>query len=233
MRKLLTAAGGAALALISAPAFAQQAEEAADWSVEWEIGVVSDYRFRGYSLSDEDPALQGGLTVSAPNGLYAFAWGSSIAEYGATATSDGARVELDLGIGYATSLAGFDIDISAVRYSYPGGEDVDYWELPVSASRTVGDWTLTLGGAYVPDQSNTGGDNGYVWGGADWAMPTPHPVTLSFVLGHEDGAFADHKTDWSLGASTSVGIMEFGLTWIDADDPGVDGAFVASLKAVF
>jgi uncharacterized protein (TIGR02001 family) len=223
----------AALSALALPAFAQEAEEPPGWTVEWEAGAVSDYRFRGYSLSDEQPALQGGVTVSAPNGLYAFAWASTIDEYGAGADGKGATVEVDLGVGYATSLGGFDLDVSAVRYLYPGGDDVDIWEIPVSASRSFGDWTLTLGGAYVPEQDNTGGDNAYVFAGADWTLRTARPVTLSLLVGREDGVFADDKTDWSLGASTEVGPVELGLSWVDADAADIDGGLVASIKAVF
>lgn len=223
----------AALSAFALPAFAQEDGEAPAWSVEWEAGAVSDYRFRGYSLSDEQPAIQGGVTVSAPNGLYAYGWASTIDEYGAGADGKGATVEIDLGVGYAASLGGFDFDVSAVRYGYPGGEGVDYWEIPVSASRSFGDWTLTVGGAYVPEQDNTGGDNRYVFAGADWTLQTSHPVTLSLLVGREDGVFADDKTDWSLGASTEVGPVELGLSWVDADAADVDGGLVASIKAAF
>jgi uncharacterized protein (TIGR02001 family) len=230
MRLLLLTA--AAFAVLAAPAAAQEAETP-DWAVEWEVGAVSDYRFRGYSLSDEGPALQGGVTVSAPNGLYAYGWASTIDEYGAGADGKGAQGEIDLGFGYAGSLAGFDIDVSAVRYLYPGGEDVDFWEIPVSVSRAVGDWTLTLGGAYVPVQDNTGEDNRYVFAGADWTLRTERPVTLSLLVGREDGAFADDKTDWSLGASTELGPVTVGLNWVDADADDIDGGLVASIKATF
>jgi uncharacterized protein (TIGR02001 family) len=223
----------AALSALALPAFAQEAEEPPGWTVEWEAGVVSDYRFRGYSLSDGLPAVQGGVTLSAPSGLYAFGWASTIDEYGAGADGKGAQVEVDLGVGYATSLGGFDLDISAVRYLYPGGEDVDVWEIPVSASRGFGDWTLTLGGAYVPEQDNTGGDNAYIFAGADWTLRTAQPVTLSLLVGREDGVFADDKTDWSLGARTEVGPVELGLSWVDADAADIDGGLVASIKAVF
>ncbi|MDB5469460.1 MAG: hypothetical protein JWR84_1020 [Caulobacter sp.] len=230
MRSILLTA--AALAALAGPALAQEADQPA-WTVEWEVGAVSDYRFRGYSLSDGGPAAQGGVTVSAPNGLYAYGWASTIDEYGAGADGKGAQGEFDLGFGYAGSLAGFDFDVSAVRYIYPGGENVDLWELPVSVSRAVGDWTLTVGGAYVPEQDNTGGDNRYVFAGADWTVNTTRPVTLSLVVGHEDGAFADDKTDWSFGARTALGPATVGLNWVDADAADVDGGLVASIKATF
>lgn len=222
----------AILAALAAPAFAQEAEDES-WTVEWEAGVVSDYRFRGYSLSDEGPALQGGLTVSSPVGLYAYGWASTIDEYGAGSDGKGAQAELDLGVGYATSVAGFDLDVSAVRYIYLGGENVDFWEIPVNLSRPVGDWTLSLGGAYVPDQANTGGDNRYAFVGADWTAGWTRPVTFSLLVGYEDGAFADAKTDWSLGASTEVGPVTLGLQWVDADAGDIDGGLVASVKATF
>lgn len=40
--------------------------------------IVSDYRFRGVSLSDGDFAIQGGIDISHDSGFYAGIWGSSI-----------------------------------------------------------------------------------------------------------------------------------------------------------
>ena len=64
------------------------------------LGLVSDYRFRGLSLSDRGPALQGGVDLEADMGLFAGAWASTIADY------EGANAELDIYGGYAGSLAG-------------------------------------------------------------------------------------------------------------------------------
>jgi uncharacterized protein (TIGR02001 family) len=61
------ALGGASLALaisciFPAPAFAQ-------WGAS--LGIESDYRLRGYSLTNGDPAATGQLTWDDPSGLYA------------------------------------------------------------------------------------------------------------------------------------------------------------------
>ena len=58
-------------------------EEAADdgaFDITATATVVSDYRFRGVSLSDRDPAVQGSVDITY-RGFYAGAWASSISRY--------------------------------------------------------------------------------------------------------------------------------------------------------
>ena len=45
---------------------------AQDWSAE--VGLVSDYRYRGHSLSNSTPALQASLAGEHDSGLYAELW---------------------------------------------------------------------------------------------------------------------------------------------------------------
>jgi uncharacterized protein (TIGR02001 family) len=42
-----------------------------DFSLEAKIGIFSDYRTRGISQTQNDPALQGSLTLAHSSGLYA------------------------------------------------------------------------------------------------------------------------------------------------------------------
>ena len=140
------------------------------------LAVVSDYRFRGYSLSDGQPALQGGLTLTSPAGFYANAWASTIDEYASGASGGGATVELDLGVGRAFSIGAYDIHAAAVAYTYPGGHGVNFVEIPVSVSHAFGAWAGTLGAAYAPAQSNLGNKaNTYVYGSATLA-PITWPI---------------------------------------------------------
>jgi uncharacterized protein (TIGR02001 family) len=228
MKMILAAAAAAMLAS------GAQAAELGGLTLSGDVTIVSDYRFRGYSLSNEEPALQGGVTLSAPSGFYAGVWASTIDEYGTDADGDGAKIEIDTTVGYAGEAYGWGFDVAAVRYNYPDASDVSYWELPVSISRVIGPLTFTAGGAYVPEQDNTGDqDNVYVYGQTAVELPTTHPVTVSASLGHEDGAFADSKLDWSVGASTAFGPLNVGLTYVDADAPGVSGAVVASIGVAF
>lgn len=214
-------------AFLDGPANAQEGSA----SLGYEIGVVSDYRYRGYSLSDEKPALQGGVTATFAQGMSVGAWGSSIAEYGVGADGDGARVEVDLTVGRAWSQAGFDLNLGLVAYVYSDGSDVNYLEVPVSIARTMGDWTFTVGGAYAPDQHALARNNAYIYGSAAWAL-TDTPWTLSAAVGHERGAFAPFgKWDWQVGVERAFGPISAGLTYVDSDEPGQDGALFASIRA--
>jgi uncharacterized protein (TIGR02001 family) len=231
--RLLACQGLAALSLLSAPILAH-AEEGEGLSADYEVGVVSDYRYRGYSLSDEKPALQAGATVNIPGGWYAGTWGSTIAEYGVGADGDGAHVEVDLFAGKAFSLGAFDVDVAVQAYLYPGGSDVNFAEIPVKVSRTVGPWTATLQAVYTPRQDVTVPEaNRYVSGGLVWQAPE-RPWQVSARVGYEDGAFApDGKIDWELGVARSFGPVSVGLSYVDTDDDSIEAGLVASVKAGF
>lgn len=219
------AAGLMALAASGAPALAQ---EAGPWSVEGRIGVVSDYRDRGYTLSAEEPVLQGEATLSHTSGLYVGVWGSGIEEYGIGPDGDGAGVEVTLYAGWAGAVAGFDLDAGVWANAYPDGEDVNYVEFPLQAGRTFGDATFSAGVVWAPAQTGTGDEaDTWVWTRAEYA-PEAWPVSLHATLGHEDGGFApDGKTDWRLGVEAPLGGFILGLDWVDSDTE--DSAVVASV----
>jgi uncharacterized protein (TIGR02001 family) len=230
MKALAPLAASLACICVAAPAFA--ADEGAPLTFEFELGVVSDYRFRGLSLSDEEPALQGGLTASLANGAYGYAWASTIDEYGAGADGKGATVEVDFVLGWAGSVAGFDVDASAQLYAYPSGSDVNYVEFPVSLSRAVGDWRWSLGAAYAPAQKALGDhDNGYGWAAIAWEGA---PLQMELRAGYEHGAYAPGgKWDWSAGVRRAIGPVMAGVAYVDSDDRASSAGIVASLTATF
>jgi len=225
MRKVVVAL--AAAGALAPGAFAQV--DNAGLSFDATLGVVSDYRYRGLSLSDEAPAVQLDATVSSPAGLYGNLFVSTIDEYGADAGGDGAHVEVDYTLGWAFAAADFDVDIALSAYTYPGGTDVDYLTIPIAVSRSLDQWSVTLGYEYSPSQENLGdADGSYVWIGADWADEESGFGFTSWV-GHEDGAWApDGKTDWGLGGYKTFGQIELGLSvqGVDVED---DATFVGSL----
>ena len=81
--------------------------------VAFNIGVVSDYVFRGASQTDGGPALQGGVDLDMA-GFYVGGWGSNI-DFG-----DGSDAEIDLYGGYRTEVAGYALDLGAGSYFYVG-----------------------------------------------------------------------------------------------------------------
>lgn len=220
----------AAAAVTAAPD--AQAAVARPLQLQFELGVVSDYRFRGVSLSDRKPALQAGATASLRSGAYVGVWGSTIEEYASEGDTSGARVEVDFNAGWAFQAAGLDVDVGLAAYTYPRAQDLSYLEAPISLSRSIRGATLTVGGAYAPSQSALGHrDNTYVFGSVAWQAG---PAELTVRTGYEDGAFAPGgKWDWSVAAARQFGRWRAELSYVDADQPGASAAVVAGLTVGF
>jgi uncharacterized protein (TIGR02001 family) len=197
----------------AAPAFAQEeaAEEAeGPFTVSGGIAVVSDYRFRGVSLSDKDFAVQPTLTVSHESGFYVGVWGSNIAE------NPGEDIEVDLYAGFAGGDT-VTYDLGVTYYMYPGVSDFNYAEFIGKLGTTVG--PVTLGGmvAYAPSQDSTGNtDNFYVGTNASIGIPDT-PLSFTGSIGYEDGAFGDDKIDWSLGVTAEVKGFTLGASYVDTN----------------
>lgn len=219
-----------AAAAVLLAALGANAAYASSVSLEGSLTAVSDYRFRGLSLSDRKPALQADLTLSHKSGVYGGVFASTIDEYGQDAAGKGATVELDYTVGWAFAGAGLDFDLAASAYTYPRSTGVNYIELPVQVSKKAGAWTGSAGVAYAPEQHALDRDNRYLWMGLDYSGKAL-PVALSAKIGREDGAFADRKTDWSLSASRTVGRLQASAIYIGSDQGG--SALVWSLAARF
>lgn len=85
--------------------------------LSFNVGAVTDYRYRGISQTRVKPAVQGGVDYAA-GGLYVGAWASTI-KWIKDAGGD-ASYELDLYGGYKGELApGVGFDVGLLRYLYP------------------------------------------------------------------------------------------------------------------
>ncbi|NML13807.1 hypothetical protein HHL10_02285 [Azohydromonas sp. G-1-1-14] len=114
-------------ALLAAATLASLVAVPARADVSFNVGAVTDYRYRGISQSRLDPAVQGGAdwVQGADGGFYAGIWGSTIRWIKDTGRINGydagnARVEVDLYGGYKGSLAqGLGYDVGVLQYWYP------------------------------------------------------------------------------------------------------------------
>lgn len=122
----LIAALTLAFATMSASAQAQDAQPAAaavpDNQISYNVGVVSDYRYRGISQTRLNPALQGGVDyVNNPTGLYVGTWASTIKW-----VKDGggdADVEVDVYAGKRGEITkDFTYDVGGLYYFYPSND---------------------------------------------------------------------------------------------------------------
>ena len=200
---------------------------------------TTDYRFRGISQSNRDPAIQGSLSVDHESGFYAGGFVSSL--------SDDLRpgeVELSRYVGYTREIAsGTDIDVGLQLYGYPDNESLtnaSYFEPYAAVRHTLGPVTAELGAAYAPEQEAlAGSDSLYVHGGLTAGIPA-RPITIKARVGYTSGparftGFSDYL-DWRVGADYTRGPATLSLEYVDTDipdAPDADAALVASLRIVF
>ena len=81
------------------------------------LGLTSDYRFRGVSQTQNAPAVQGGIDYAHKSGFYVGNWNSSVSSQVYT---NGAGLESDLYAGFKKEIfKGISIDIGSYNYFYP------------------------------------------------------------------------------------------------------------------
>lgn len=244
VRSLLAATILTSTAVFAAPALAQD-DDGIGVEVSANVAIVSDYKFRGVSLSDGEIAIQGGVDLGLPGGFYVGTWASSLDEttvgYGST--------EVDVYGGWAGEFGNVSTDIGVIAYLYPdaGPGDFDYLEAYGSVGVGIGPAEATLGVAYAPEQDSLGGgDNFYVYTDLGVGIPGT-PVTVTGHLGYTDGflTFTPDSTAWdySIGAEASIagtpltlGVAFIGVEGDGLIDPGgtfTDDSVVFSLSASF
>ena len=145
MKKALVSA--AVAAACSAP-FAVLAQAAAapaapkvepEYTITGNAGLWSDYRFRGYSQTDYNPAFQGGVDFTHKSGFYLGNWNSNVN----STLYNGASLEMDFYGGYKATFGDFTVDVGTIYYFYPG-----------TGQKTPGvdakNWEVYIGGGYGP-----------------------------------------------------------------------------------
>lgn len=235
----------AAVAAFPVAALAQNgagADDSDGITISGSATVVSDYRFRGFSQSNEKAAIQGGLTVSHDSGLYVGTWGSSIGFANGT--------EIDVFAGYAREVtSGLTADIGLTSYFYPGGgSGTNILEPYFSLSGDVGPASVKAGVAWAPSGQTGLGDYSAVYVYSDVGVGiTNTPLTLKGHVGYSKsdsalGGLDGDVLDYSVGVDFSYKMLTLGVSYVNTDAPrafgfkegvGADGAVLFSLGASF
>lgn len=220
----------ATLGLSALPGFAQTAAPAApepDYTLTANVGLFSDYRFRGISQTNKNPAIQGGFDFAMKNGLYLGNWNSNVD----SAMYNGANIEMDFYGGYKATFGDFGIDVGGLYYYYPGSgangtNKIDNFELYVGGSwgpltakysyavtdffgipNSSGAYYFVLGGSY--DIGSGFGINGTV--GYQGGLKNGACVT------EIDGQVSCSITDYKLGATYTIDGFVFGLAYVSTN----------------
>jgi uncharacterized protein (TIGR02001 family) len=176
-------------------------------AVSANVGVTTDYVFRGISQSLQDPALQAGVDLTCGK-FYLGAWGSKV-DFG----GDIANVEVDLYGGYKTTTGPISWDFGFIYYAYPGHNnftELNYLEFKVGASGDV--WKGgTLGGTvfYSPEYTGETGDVLTLEASFAQALPKVGMFSPTLSATYGNVRFNDFDFDYSYwNVGLSVGFLE-------------------------
>lgn len=182
--------------------------------------LVSDYRFRGISQSNENAAIQAGFDYGFENGFYVGTWGSSV-DFDSVVDYSGS-LELDFYGGWGREVGeNSSIDVGYIYYAYPGddnGADGDYQEIYFNYS-----WKdLGLGVAYSDDYYGGTGKFWYLQANYDWSFAENWALALHAGYNDfdEDSILSSDKgsyVDYSVGVTWSVVGVDLGLAWVGSD----------------
>jgi len=223
MFKKTVIAGLTAAAL--APAFAQAQTApapapASPHTLTGNIGLFSQYIFRGLTQTDGQPALQGGFDYGHESGFYVGTWGSNVSwlrDFGSY--SSGGSLELDIYGGFKGSFgkSDFGYDAGLLYYWYPGdaapgANKADTLELYGALSWK---WLSAKLSYSVQDKTFGVADSQGTYY-LDLTAAYPFPNTKLTLIGHygiqkysgttagvDNDTFASYE-DWKLGLNYSL-----------------------------
>jgi len=189
--------------------------------IEANVALATDYVFRGFSQTQEDPAISGGFDYGFEGGFYLGIWGSNVNFEGSDASA-----EIDLYGGYGFDVSeGVSLDFSYVYYNYSGDTDaLNYSEFQSSVSFS----DLTLGLIYSPDYFGSDSDAFIL--NADYSFSLAENWGLDLHVGYtttdEDDIAApgDNYVDYSVALTTAGAGVDFALTFFGTDVDDVDNA---------
>ena len=212
--KFLCAAAAVATVFASTAAYAEDAAPAAaaaaptpDFTVTGSAALVSQYRFRGISQSDNKPASQASFTISHASGFYLSTWGSSASAGNSAVNIGGTEIDVYGGYTHALGKSGLTFDGGVYGYLYPGATAGNYFELYGSLTKAIGPVSVKGGLNWAPKQTyftaaNTATKyNMYKYAELTFAVPAT-ALTLHGHLGHNAGGFNWTKEyiDYTVGA---------------------------------
>jgi len=217
----------AALATIAAAG----AAHAGDSPFTANVGLVSDYAYRGYSQTDERPALQGGFDYAHESGLYAGVWGSNVSWLADASPNVSNSLEIDVYGGYKGTAGAIGYDVGLLQYYYPGSYPTGF-NSPNTLEGYIGlSWEfLSFKYSYAfTDLFGYDKSDGSQYYDLGAAVDVGYGVTLAAHVGYNDIKGQDDYTDWKLGLSKEFGGFNFGLHYVDTD---VDNADLADERVI-
>ena len=178
--------------------------------------LVSDYRFRGVSLSDGDPAAQLDLNYDHPAGWYSGVFVSNTR----LGVPPQTQIQWLPYAGFAAHLkSGASIDLGATYSGFTGGNELGYFE--ANAGITIDEFRFRL--SYSPDYFQSGARTLYVQIDASRALGDrlrvfAHLGDLQLLTEPPgDSDAAQHQLDVRSGLAAHWSQLTVSLSWVSAN----------------
>lgn len=122
MKKLVASSILCAAGALPLAAQAQAPAPEPDFTISGNLTIGSDYRFRGFTQTDYQPTIQGGIDLAHKSGFYVGNWNSNVSSN----LFNGAPIEMDFYGGWKTTFDDkWGLDVGVIYYYYPGSGEYD------------------------------------------------------------------------------------------------------------
>jgi len=230
-RLLATALGafcaGTVFAQAPAPAGEPPKAPEPDYTLTGNVGIYSQYIFRGLTQTDRKPAFQGGFDFAHKNGFYLGTWGSNISWlHDAGVCNHGCSLEWDLYGGYKYAFNDdWGMDVGVLYYYYPGSYVAGATKPDTTEVYIAGSWKwASLKYSYSVDHTFGVPDNAWYLD-----LSGNYPITDAWTLnahvgrqeykGSTNGVSNNvfNYTDWKLGGTYAVSGWNIGAYYSDTN----------------
>lgn len=192
-----------------------------EFNFDLTLSALSDYRPRGISYTQSNPAVQFDAMLSSNStGLYAGIWTSNV-DYG---YGSKVRQELDYYAGwYVPFSEKVGLDLGYVKYTYARGSGDNSSEIYAMLSA----YGFTLAAQYSNDSRYAGEKNSYLYSWLGYKTTLPHDIGLSARFGQVDykdgllhsrnGKTRDAYHEWEVKFSKEMLGLNWAVAYVDSD----------------
>ncbi len=205
------------------------------------VALTTDYVFRGFSQTDEGPAIQGGFDCSYSM-FYVGVWASNI-DFNDGSEAD---IEIDVYGGIKWKWSNVEFDLGVIYYAYPSanddGAELDYVEGKFGVSTDITEGVGVSGTVYYSDDYiGETGEIVAVEGGlsialGNWGFISPTATGLIGYLDFDDDTMGTDYAYWNAGiefAMPGYDKINWDLRYHDTDVDGdnSESRFVATVSS--
>jgi uncharacterized protein (TIGR02001 family) len=204
-------------ALLTGSAFAQTPAPESDHTFTANVGLFSNYIFRGISQTGGKPAIQGGFDWSHSSGFYLGTWASNVSWLEDFGLYNRSSLEWDFYGGYKANLGSSDwwYDLGTIYYYYPGSKNpgvvsADTWELYAGIGwKWIGlKWSWNLDNYFGAQPTGQKTDGTWY---ADLSATYPFVDTGFAIFGHY--GYLDVRNDGSGPSEAGYQDWKVGVSW--------------------